>query len=170
MRKVPAAVIAVATLTVLAGLLLAHIPGRMTGGGSVFTTSGVRVTHGFELHCRVEGPNGATSIPTPNNLEINWEGNRFHMETLDQAFCLDDANIAPQPPNAPFDTFIGHGLGRYNGVPGYNVWFQFTDAGEPGTSDTAFIHILDPDNINEVLKVETNFLTFGNHQAHKANP
>src|SRR5882672_5886748 len=59
-------------------------PGRMTGGGSVFTTDGTevqtgdRVTHGFEIHCGAE--NG--TIPLPNNLEINWSGNRFHLDYL----------------------------------------------------------------------------------------
>src|SRR5204863_311289 len=30
----------------------AVLAGRMNGGGSVFTSAGVRVTHGFELHCK----------------------------------------------------------------------------------------------------------------------
>jgi len=35
--------------------------GRMTGGGSIFTDTGMRVTHGFELHC--------DATREPNNLE-----------------------------------------------------------------------------------------------------
>jgi hypothetical protein len=37
-------------------LLLAWIPGRMTGGGSILTEDGMRVTHGFELYCQYEKP------------------------------------------------------------------------------------------------------------------
>ena len=48
--------------------------GRMTGGGSVL---GSRVTHGFELHCNV--------TQTPNRLQVNWAGNRFHLEPLTRA-------------------------------------------------------------------------------------
>src|SRR5262249_5803107 len=52
--------------------------------------------------------------------------------------------------------------------------FTFTDAGEPGTSDTAkyLIWMDDGDGIVDngevpVLSVSTKFLTQGNHQAHK---
>lgn len=39
-------------------------PGRMTGGGSVFTPEGVRFTHGFTLHCDTND--------VPNRLQVNW--------------------------------------------------------------------------------------------------
>ena len=55
------------------------LPGRMTGGGSVFGKGSQRVTHGFELHCDPE--------VGPNNLEVNWSGNHFHMEELLTASC-----------------------------------------------------------------------------------
>jgi len=124
----------------------------------VFTTDGVRVTHGFELHC--------DASQLPNSLEINWEGNRFHLTHLDTATCLDDPAIAPPPPAAPFDTYIGTGTGRYNGVPGATATWTFTDQGEPGSSDTATYTITDADG-NVVLDVVVTNLTFGNHQAHK---
>ncbi|PYQ67730.1 MAG: hypothetical protein DMF54_03455, partial [Acidobacteria bacterium] len=80
------------------------LPGRMTGGGSVFTKANGRVTHGFELHCDPE--------VGPNNLEINWgPGNHFHLEDLTSAVCTDDPNIAPPPPPAGFDTYNGTGTG-----------------------------------------------------------
>src|SRR5262249_39994874 len=109
--------------------------GRMTGGGSVFTgpadtpAVGVRVTHGFEVQ--------RNAADGPNNLEINLDGNQIHIDVLTNAICLDDPAIAPNPPNAPFDTLIGRGTGSYNGVAGYTIAFTFTDAGEPGTRDTA---------------------------------
>jgi len=139
------------------------LPGRMTGGGSVFTAGGVRVTHGFELHCIF--PPGSDPIE-PNNLEINWEGNQFHLETLTQGECTDDPNIDQTPPVAPLDTYDGAGFGRYNGVPGAFADWILVDAGEPGTSDTFTLTIVDADG-NVVLNVATANLTFGNHQAHK---
>src|SRR5207244_1885687 len=65
--------------------------GRMTGGGSIFTAGGVRVTHGFELHCN--------PLIGPNNLEINWgNGNNFHLEQVIDCTCtetiLDQENPA----------------------------------------------------------------------------
>jgi hypothetical protein len=137
----------------------------MTGGGSVFDSTGNevtwggptdgRVTHGFELHC---------DRRNPNNLQINFGGNRFHLETLVSANCSDDANIEPNPPDATFDTYDGYGIGRYNGDPGYCATWTFTDAGEPGINDFARIVITDC-NGTTVLSV-SGYLTFGDHQAH----
>lgn len=140
----------------------------MTGGGSVFNEvdnhevqwagafdgSG-RVTHGFVLRCDRQNP---------NSLEINFGGNRFHLETLDFSVCSDDPNIEPNPPGATFDTFTGIGTGRFNGVRGATAVWTFTDAGEGGSNDFASIQITDADG-NLVLSV-SGFLTFGNHQAH----
>jgi len=132
--------------------------GFMTGGGSVFTSDGNRVTHGFELHC------DATQLP--NNLEINWgNGNKFHLETLDKAACFYDPSINPTPPPADFNTYEGQGTGDYNGVPGATAKWTFTDAGEPGTGDHAKIVITDAGG-NVVLTV-SGFLDKGNQQAHK---
>lgn len=131
--------------------------GRMTGGGSVFTSDGTRVTHGFELHC--------DKAKQPNNLEINWgPGNHFHLDKLTSATCKDDPSINPTPPPAGFDTYIGKGTGTYNGAPGATARWTFTDAGEPGTDDTAKIVIFDANGV-KVLSVSGK-LTFGNHQAH----
>lgn len=159
--------LSIAIVAVLAGSTAAvALAGRsfcwMTGGGSVFRTDGVeivvdgdgRVTHGFELRCDNR----------PNNLQINWDGNQFHLETLLSAVCSDSPAIEPNPPDANFDTFIGTGNGRYNGVSGAFAQWVFTDAGEGGSSDTATITIWDANN-NQVLNV-SGFLTFGNHQAH----
>ncbi|MBI2876347.1 MAG: hypothetical protein HYY20_05650 [Candidatus Tectomicrobia bacterium] len=141
----------------LKGELTAAQPkeGRMTGGGSVF--QGSRVTHGFQLHC--------DASQGPNNLEVNWNGNRFHLETLTSAACSDAPNIDEAPPVAGFDTYKGEGTGRYNGVSGATAAWTFTDAGEPGGGDFAEIVITDA-NGNNVLTV-SGFLNRGNHQAHK---
>jgi len=134
--------------------------GRMTGGGSVFTSDGTRVTHGFELHCDV--------ADVPNNLEINWNGgNNFHLETLTKAFCFTDPKIDSGHPKAPFNTYVGTGTGKLNGVPGATATWTFTDAGEPGVNDTASIVIKDAGG-NIVLTVSGN-LNHGNQQAHTDN-
>lgn len=143
--------------------------GRMTGGGSIFTTAGdspgggQRVTHGFNIRCDATDPR--------QTLEVNWKDaagkeHAFHMLDLTWALCLDDPNIAPNNPPAGFDTFIGKGAGKYDGVDGATIEFTFTDAGEPGTGDTAAYLIRDVDG-NVVLSVSVKFLTKGNHQAHK---
>ncbi len=129
---------------------------RMTGGGSVFAGD-LRVTHGFQLRCDAEDER--------QNLEINWEGNRFHLLELDSARCLDTP-LTERPPRAGFDTFIGTGTGRYNGADGATVEFTFTDDGEPGTGDHAVIVVRDASG-TVVLEVSGGYLTFGNHQAHR---
>ena len=93
--------------------------GRMTGGGSVFTLDGERVTHGFEIHC---------DLREPNNIEVNWPGgNNFHMNELTGALCTDSPAIDQNPPNAPFDTFIGTGTGKLNNKDGARIEFVFVD-------------------------------------------
>ena len=158
--------------------------GRMTGGGSIFTDendlwapAGTRITHGFELQC--------DSLDSPNNLQIdvhlpNGESGRFHLDELQYATCWAREDIHPTPPSAPFDVYVGLGIGRYNGVPGYCTQWVFTDAGEPGTEDRIeHLRIWHPsEDGNCALEDENGFvvsiyldpghaLTFGNHQAHK---
>jgi len=133
---------------------------RMTGGGSIFTPiEGVstRVTHGFELHCNKNDD--------PNRLEINWTANglanNFHLLNLASASCTDDPAIVPNPPNSNFDTYVGTGTGTCNGLPA-SISFRLTDAGEPGTSDTAQYTISGACSLSTAILP----LTFGNQQAH----
>ena len=166
-----------------ASLLYAWLPGRMTGGGSVF--QGVnrvdsalvdntnRVTHGFEIHCGSD----ATPSSTGNNLEINWGGpgdkHRFHLDdVLISADCFYDPSVgSPNPPPAGFNTFIGDGTGRLDGSAGATIHFVFTDAGEPGGTngtpppDTA-AYLITNSSGTVVLSVPRTPLTFGNQQAH----
>lgn len=131
--------------------------GRMTGGGSVFTANGMRVTHGFGLNCDAN--------QSPSHLEINWgKGNKFHMENLDSAMCTDTVFDERQP-EAGFDTHQGTGTGSYNGQPGWKVEFKLIDAGEPGINDYASILIKNAAGDVTVLDVAGN-LRNGNHQAH----
>jgi hypothetical protein len=132
------------------------IEGFMTGGGSMFDIHGDRITHGFELQCN--------QTKSPNNLEVNWGGNKFHLEELTSARC-SNTSIESNPPKAGFDTYKGSGKGRYNGVDNATASWKFTDAGEPGKDDTASIVIKDANN-NTVLSVSGN-IDKGNQQAHK---
>ena len=126
---------------------------RMTGGGSVFTALGMRVTHGFELHC--------DPAAEPNNLQVNWgKGNSFHLESTTSASCSDDPGIEEAPPVAGFDTYEGEGTGRCSGLAATIEW-TFTDAGEPGGSDTADITIT-----GACALTVSGTLAQGNHQAH----
>ena len=164
-------------------LLYAWIPGRMTGGGSVFqgprsidsaqVDNNGRVTHGFEIRC------GSDLNPstTNNSLEINWgvpgDKHRFHLDdTLISADCSFDPSVgSPNPPPAGFNTFVGDGTGKLDGQSGATIHFVFTDAGEPGGTngnpppDTAAYLITDAGG-TVVLNVPATALTFGNQQAH----
>jgi hypothetical protein len=138
------------------------LPGRMTGGGGQLIIDDVRVTRGFTIHC---------DIVLSNNIEINWGGNKWHIDKpITSALCIDDPAIDPAPPEAPFDTFLGEAIGRYNGVAGYTLRFKFVDSGEPGGSnDMASILILAP-NGDVVLNVPFGYLDHGNLQAHYDQP
>jgi uncharacterized repeat protein (TIGR01451 family) len=127
-------------------------PDRMTGGGSVFT-EGARYTHGFTLRCG----------GSPNNLEINWDKNVFHLTSLTAWDCIDDPLISEIPPVAGFDTFEGAGVGRLNQVDGALIEFVFKDAGEPGKNDWAWFRITPPSG--PVVEVG-GYLHNGDHQAH----
>ena len=143
-------------LLVSAAPAVACTPCRWTGGGTIGTNRDPRVTHGFELHGSVD--------QLPNNLEVNWGGNRFHLDTLTRVVCSDDPAIEPSPPRAGSDTYHGWGVGKYNGVDGYQAEWIFTDAGEPGKVDWAWIKITDS-NDDTVMEV-SGFLRSGNQQAH----
>lgn len=133
----------------------------MTGGGGQIIVGEVFVSRGLTIHC---------DILLSNNLEINWAGNRWHLDKpLDAATCVDDPAYNPVPPRAPFDTFHGVGTGRLNGVDGSVVRFTFIDNGEPGRTDRASIQIFDPSGV-QVLNVPLNNLDRGNLQAHYDQP
>jgi hypothetical protein len=137
--------------------------GRFTGGGHQVRIGAARVTRGLTIHC---------DLLLSNNLEVNWGGNSFHMtEHLTTIACTDDPAIDQTPPAAPLDTLIGVGTGRYNGVDGYTIEFTLVDAGEPGTSDEAALHIFETANpANVVLDVPLQLITGGNLQAHYDQP
>jgi hypothetical protein len=137
--------------------------GRFTGGGRQLVVDRDKVTRGLTIHC---------DLRLSNNLEINWGGrNHFHMTQHLSAQCFDSELIDQRPPNAPLDTLIGVGRGRFNGVDGYTVEFTLVDAGEPGRDDMMAIRIFETANpSNVVLNVPLRLLDDGNLQAHYDQP
>ena len=138
------------------------LQGRMTGGGGkLVEVGGGDVTYGLTLHC---------DITLSNNLEINWPGNKWHLDKpITFADCQDN-NPTPEPPRAPFDTFIGEGLGKLNGVAGSRVEFTFIDDGEgPTSNDQAQIKVFAPGGAL-VLNVLLQSAAKGNIQAHYDQP
>jgi len=137
--------------------------GRFTGGGHQIRVDNVRVTRGLTIHC---------DLLLSNNLEVNWNGNHFHMtDHLTTVACTDSPTIIQAPPAAPIDTLIGVGTGRYNNVNGFTIHFTLVDAGEPGSSDMMRIYIFETANpSNVVLDVPLQVLTGGNLQAHFDQP
>ena len=95
-----------------------------------------KVTHGFQLHCNMDDG--------PNNFEVNWLGNKFHLEQLVTVNCIDDGSINEPPPNnggnpnsrkPTLDIYHGEGWGRYNGECGAFAKWTIDDNGEPGKAD-----------------------------------
>jgi len=137
------------------------LDGRITGGGSNFTVEDVRITKGLQLQC---------DLRDPNNFQINWPGNSFHLLDLTAANCTEDPDIIQAPPaSSPSDTFNGSGTGRLKtgGTTDLNATVDFilVDEGEPGGNDTARILVRNG-NGDIVLFVE-NILKKGNFQTHK---
>ena len=117
---------------------------RITGSGWRVTGSGeeaVRSSHGLTLHC---------DILLSNNLQINWDrGEKWHIDKfVDDAFCEDDPDFTPEPPDAPADTYIGVDLGKLNNKDEAVACWIFEDhgevAGDPDGPDRALIRIWEP--------------------------
>lgn len=134
--------------------------GRFTGGGTQ-TYNGVRVKIAFTLHC---------DIILSNNLEINWDKNKWHIDKpVDKATCRLDPNYNHPPPVAPLNTYIGEATGRFNGVDGSKAYFTIIDDGEPGKDDMFALKIVAP-NGSVVLDVPLGKIHSGNFQAHYDQP
>ncbi len=140
--------------------------GRMTGGPVLSLTStnyssiSSKLTMGFELHC--------STAASPNNLEINWGGNSFHLESYEYVQCFNDNSTLPNPPSAPFNLLEANGHGRLNGVPGAFVFVQLFDGGEPGTANDWATVVIYAANGTLVMNVHGPLIG-GNIQAHYSN-
>jgi hypothetical protein len=133
--------------------------GRMTGGGNFLATNGTVVHHGFQLRCNVRDPR--------QNLEVNWgKGENFHLLSVTSITCSDNPALDPENPEAPIDTLVLTGTGRYNKEDA-TISLIFTDDGEPGVDDGVQMVIKDAGG-NVVLDVALTTLVHGNHQAHRA--
>lgn len=117
------------------------VAGRITGGGNVFMYDGSKATRGFELHC---------DRRAPNNLQVNFHGTRdkFHLDNqamLLSAECIDFPDLFQDPPpETPFDTFVGKGVGKFNGESGAVACFVLVDDGEPGDTDMMAVQVFWP--------------------------
>jgi hypothetical protein len=136
--------------------------GRFTGGGKQVGGNGLTVTKGLELDC---------DLNPSNNLEINWQDNagahQFHMLDFKSANCFLNPAFSPTPPNAPINTMIGKGTGRFDGTDGYTVEFTLEDHGEPGGNDRAGFKVYLTANPSVViLSFPIQVMTDGNLQAH----
>jgi hypothetical protein len=132
------------------------LPGRMTGGGSIFMPDGTRVTHGFQLRCDRHDPR--------QNLEVNWgKGKKFHMTDMISVDCRNDPDIDPAHPDTDMDTLTAHVRGRCEGQDGATAIFTFQDAGEPGAYDYGEIFIWGCPSGDIVTY---GLLDKGNHQSH----
>jgi len=127
----------------------------MTGSGIIGTSRNPSVVVGFVLRGNID--------QLPNMLLVNWGRNHFWLDTLTMVNIADDPSIDPRPPVAGFDTMHGFGVGKYNRVGGYQAEFIFTDAGEPGRNDWAWIKIT-ASNGDTIMEV-SGFLRCGNQQA-----
>ena len=128
--------------------------------GSVGTNS-FRTTHGFELHC---DKNNAAQQPR----DQLGQREQLPPRAADVGVLLRrPGDRAPPAAGAGSTPTSAAGIGRYNGTPGATAEWTFTDAGEPGTKDSATIKITDASG-NVVLNV-TGKLEKGNQQAHLSN-
>lgn len=140
--------------------------GFFTGGGKVYVPKSGNIpkftlTHGFELHC--------DQHLGPNNLEVNWLQNKFHLEELEKANCVDDGTHNEPPPSPhpgpTLDIYNGEGYGRYNGQCGAYATWSMSDNGEPGKNDEILsLKIYDSKGGNVVLDIHDLNLQSGNHQ------
>ncbi len=128
--------------------------GMMTGGGTIAHLGG-KVKHAFTLRC--------DAAAKPQQLQVEWGKNTFHLEALISAFCGDDPSITPGQSNAGFDTYGGSGTGRLNGASGATAEWEVSDGGK-GANDALRIEIRDAGGA--VVLAATGLLLGGNHQAH----
>jgi hypothetical protein len=143
--------------------------GRFTGGGNIELANGTKVSNGLTLHC---------DLLLSNNLNVVWKDasgdeHHFHLEEhLTTIACTDAPNISQPPPDAPLDTMIGRGIGRYNNTDGYTVEFTLVDGGEGSNAiDRIALKIFQtrtPSNV--VLQFALQDLIKGNLQAHFDQP
>lgn len=122
---------------------------RMFGGGSQFTSVGVQVNHGMELHC--------STTTAPNYLQVVWGGsNVFFMDTMASVSCT----------GSTFNTITGTGTGTINGLAGGSVEFTFVDGGNPGVwKDTARIVVRNA--LGEIVAETSGRMVDGSHIARE---
>lgn len=126
---------------------------RMTGGGGVDD-----VAHpfgeAFTVHC------AETHHANELNLDLGG-GLKFKLDGVEWVICLDDPALESGQPEPSFDTVVGQGWGTMQGEDA-EIWFVFTDDGEPGTTDHARFEV----HTGSMAYAGEGYLTQGNHQVH----
>ena len=144
-------IVATVLITAAPALAAPYETGIWTGRGTV--GSSVNVTFSFRSH---------HSLGYEDSMKVAWGHYRFQLTQLTYVEVVDDPTISPEPP-AVNDTMHGIGVGECNGVAGCQVEFIFTDAGEGGQYDWAWIKITD---LSAATVLETSgFLAKGNIRA-----
>ena len=88
---------------------------RMFGGGTQFTSTGMQVNYGMDLHC--------DPAVQPNYLQATWgEGIVFMLQQMTSGSCT----------GLPHNTHTGAGIGTINGEAGATAEWIFFDGGQPG--------------------------------------
>jgi len=141
--------------------------GRFTGGGNLELANGIVISTGLTMHC---------DLILSNNLNVVWKdlndvNHHFHLEEhLTTVGCTDAANINQPPPDAPLDTMIGTGIGKFDNTDGYSIQFTFVDGGEGSNAvDRISLRIF----LGNTVVLNTNGLVDvikGNLQAHFEQP
>jgi len=130
--------------------------GSLTGGAFTLGDDG-KTQHQVQMGC---------TAAQGGRLTVKGKTGTFELRQVDYAICVDDPAISATPPDAGWDTHRGSGTGTFNGAPGYTVEWKLTDAGEPGSADSASITVRSPSGA--VVLSEGGLLVGGNHQAHAA--
>jgi hypothetical protein len=138
--------------------------GRMTGHGHEFN---VVTPQGTFSKVQWEFRNSVCNSDRFPDLKVEFGGNKFVLTSYSTpltCFTLNPPTSTEGKPVAGFDSIRAQGTGTLNGVAGAGITFRFTDAGEPGRSDTAEFTITAP---NGSIAYSGGALDGGNHQAHR---
>lgn len=139
------------------------VQGRMTGQGHTTTAE-----YGVVKWRLRDSVCNANRFP---DMFVDFGDRRFILESYSSpltCFTLIPPTSVEGNPRAGFDSIRAQGTGTLDGVPGANITFRFTDAGEPGRNDSTSFTITEPNSSAVAISVENLLATDGgNMQAHR---
>jgi hypothetical protein len=141
-------------------------PGRMSGRGHV-DEDGLR--HHFRFRARASA--GGIEAGRLEYLAVGDGVRRWFVSTAVTAVVFaDDAAVEPGPrPASGVDTVRVHGIGRWNGTPGYAFEARAQDGGEPGRGRDGFALTVTAPDGRVVARVDGR-LGGGNVQSRRLRP